>query len=85
GRHARQGIDFNNKHFHRARRPHPHKSVDAGAVEVLIIEVNSLPGMTPATCIFHQTALAGYTPYQFIDRILDFGQQRAAKAMPASK
>jgi UDP-N-acetylmuramate--alanine ligase len=52
----------------------------SGAVEVLIIEVNSLPGMTPATCIFHQTALAGYTPYQFIDRILDFGKARAAKA-----
>ncbi|SET53265.1 D-alanine--D-alanine ligase family protein [Hymenobacter actinosclerus] len=47
-----------------------------GEVEVLIIEVNSLPGMTPATCIFHQTALAGYTPYQFIDRILEFGKQR---------
>jgi UDP-N-acetylmuramate--alanine ligase len=52
-----------------------------GAVEVLIIEVNSLPGMTPATCIFHQTALAGYTPYQFVDRILEFGKQRQAKAM----
>ncbi len=50
-----------------------------GAVEVIIIEVNSLPGMTPATCIFHQTALAGYTPYQFVDRILDFGKARAAK------
>ncbi|MDO7877333.1 D-alanine--D-alanine ligase [Hymenobacter sp. ASUV-10] len=50
-----------------------------GAVEVLIIEVNSLPGMTPATCIFHQTALAGYTPYQFVDRILEFGKQRQAK------
>ena len=48
-----------------------------GAVEVIIIEVNSLPGMTPATCIFHQTAIAGYTPYGFIDRILDFGKQRA--------
>ncbi|HEX8427633.1 D-alanine--D-alanine ligase [Hymenobacter sp.] len=47
-----------------------------GAVEVLIIEVNSLPGMTPATCIFHQTALAGYTPYQFIDQILEFGKER---------
>ncbi|WP_317172647.1 D-alanine--D-alanine ligase family protein [Hymenobacter polaris] len=53
----------------------------AGAVEVLIIEVNSLPGMTPATCIFHQTALAGYTPYQFIDQILEFGKQRQAKAL----
>ena len=55
-----------------------------GAVEVLIIEVNSLPGMTPATCIFHQTALAGYTPYQFIDRILDFGQARQAKSVPGA-
>jgi D-alanine-D-alanine ligase len=52
---------------------------DNGAVEVLIIEVNSLPGMTPATCIFHQTALAGYTPYQFIDQILEFGKQRNEK------
>ncbi|MBT9392649.1 D-alanine--D-alanine ligase [Hymenobacter sp. NST-14] len=50
-----------------------------GAVEVIIIEVNSLPGMTPATCIFHQTALAGYTPYDFIDRILEFGKQRTEK------
>jgi UDP-N-acetylmuramate--alanine ligase len=57
----------------------------SGTVEVLIIEVNSLPGMTPATCIFHQTALAGYTPYQFIDRILDFGKARAAKILTANK
>ncbi|MDO7884321.1 D-alanine--D-alanine ligase family protein [Hymenobacter cheonanensis] len=56
----------------------------AGAIEVLIIEVNSLPGMTPATCIFHQTALAGYTPYQFIDRILDFGKARAERATATS-
>ncbi|MDB5234783.1 MAG: D-alanine--D-alanine ligase [Hymenobacter sp.] len=55
-----------------------------GEVEVLIIEVNSLPGMTPATCIFHQTALAGYTPYQFIDRILEFGKARAARAVSAT-
>jgi UDP-N-acetylmuramate--alanine ligase len=56
----------------------------SGAIEVLIIEVNSLPGMTPATCIFHQTALAGYTPYQFIDRILDFGKARAAKTLTSN-
>ncbi|WP_324671516.1 D-alanine--D-alanine ligase [Hymenobacter sp. GOD-10R] len=49
---------------------------ETGAVEVIIIEVNSLPGMTPATCIFHQTALNGYTPYDFIDRILEFGKER---------
>ena len=51
-----------------------------GEVEVLIIEVNSLPGMTPATCIFHQTALAGYTPYQFIDRITYCGQDASLRS-----
>lgn len=44
--------------------------------ETIIIEVNSLPGMTPATCIFHQTAINGYKPYDFIDRILTFGIKR---------
>ncbi|ARS36080.1 D-alanine--D-alanine ligase family protein [Pontibacter actiniarum] len=46
------------------------------AVETIIIEVNSLPGMTPATCIFHQTAINGYKPYDFIDRILSYGIER---------
>jgi len=45
-------------------------------VEVIIIEVNSLPGMTPATCIYHQAALNGYKPFEFIDNILTFGRQR---------
>jgi len=45
-------------------------------VETIIIEVNSLPGMTPATCIFHQTAINGYRPYDFIDNILSFGVER---------
>ena len=44
--------------------------------EVIFIEVNSLPGMTPATCIFHQSAIAGYPPYQFIDHILEYGAQK---------
>lgn len=42
-------------------------------VEVIFIEVNSLPGMTPATCIFHQSAINGYMPYEFIDKILEYG------------
>jgi len=46
---------------------------------VIFIEVNSLPGMTPATCIFHQTAINGYKPYDFIDRILDFGFKRVQR------
>jgi len=41
--------------------------------ETIIIEVNSLPGMTPATCIFHQAALNHYKPYEFIDHILQYG------------
>jgi D-alanine-D-alanine ligase len=41
-------------------------------VETTIIEVNSLPGMTPATVIFHQAAMNGYKPYEFIDKILEF-------------
>ena len=47
-----------------------------GKVEVLVIEVNSLPGMTPATCIFHQAAINDYKPYEFIDLLIDFGIQR---------
>ncbi len=48
-------------------------------VEVNIIEVNSLPGMTPATAIFHQCALSGYKPYEFIDNIIVFGMERLAQ------
>ncbi len=56
-----------------------------GTVETLVIEVNSLPGMTPATAIFHQAALAGYKPYEFIDKLLTFGFGRAAQAGLAPK
>ncbi|MBV6640390.1 MAG: D-alanine--D-alanine ligase [Cyclobacteriaceae bacterium] len=42
-------------------------------VETYIIEINSLPGMTPATAIFHQAALAGLKPYEFIDQIITYG------------
>ncbi|MFN0049935.1 MAG: D-alanine--D-alanine ligase [Cytophagales bacterium] len=49
---------------------------DSGKVETIIIEINSLPGMTPATCIFHQCAINGYKPYDFIDRILEYGKTR---------
>lgn len=52
-----------------------------GKVETIIIEINSLPGMTPATCIYHQAALNGYRPFEFIREILMFGEQtRSAHA-----
>ncbi|NIK73365.1 D-alanine-D-alanine ligase [Thermonema lapsum] len=46
-------------------------------VETIIVEVNSLPGMTPATCIFHQAALHHYTPYDFIDKILSYALKKS--------
>jgi len=52
---------------------------DGGKVEVIFIEVNSLPGMTPATCIFHQAALSHYKPYEFIDQILEYSFARKLK------
>jgi D-alanine-D-alanine ligase len=50
-----------------------------GSVRLTVIEINSLPGMTPATCIFHQAAIQHYKPYDFIDKILEFGMLRTNK------
>ena len=55
------------------------KIYESGEIDTYIIEVNSLPGMTPATCIFHQCAINNYTPYQFIDQILRYGIEKKAK------
>ncbi|TSJ81478.1 MAG: hypothetical protein NMK33_04100 [Candidatus Cardinium sp.] len=54
-------------------------------VEVWVIEINALPAMTPATCIFHQCALNGYTPFDFIDAIIQYGwtKRNFAVAVPA--
>lgn len=51
-----------------------------GRIETIVIEVNSLPGMTPATCIFHQCAINGYQPYEFIHKILEYGEHRLKEA-----
>ncbi len=52
---------------------------DPEKVEVVFVEVNSLPGMTPATCIFHQAAINHYKPYEFIDKILEYAFKRQNK------
>lgn len=44
-----------------------------GLQELVFIEVNTLPGLTPATCIFHQAAEAGMRPMEFIDLIIQLG------------
>ena len=55
-----------------------------GKVETVPIEINSLPGMTPATAIFHQAAIAGYQPAEFIGRILAFGKARRDSSTTAT-
>lgn len=57
---------------------------DDGRVQTVPIEVNSLPGMTPATAIFHQAAIAGYQPAEFIGRILEYGKARRDRSMVAA-
>lgn len=44
-----------------------------GKPRVIILEFNTLPGMTPATCIFHQAAECGMRPMEFIDKIIELG------------
>lgn len=56
------------------------KVYDPMHVETWIIEVNSLPGVTPATCIFHQGALHGYTPFAFMHHIIQYGIRSHALA-----
>ena len=40
---------------------------------LILLEVNTLPGMTPATCIFHQAAEIGMRPMEFVDEIVELG------------
>jgi D-alanine-D-alanine ligase len=55
-----------------------------GPVKVHIIEINSLPGMTPATCIYHQAALAQLTPHEFISQLIERGIQRFELLHPSA-
>lgn len=40
--------------------------------KLVILEPNTLPGLTPSTCVFHQAAEAGMNPTQFLDKIIEF-------------
>jgi D-alanine-D-alanine ligase len=43
------------------------------AERVVILEINTLPGLTPATCLFHQAAEIGLRPPEFLDLIIRLG------------
>lgn len=46
-----------------------------GKERVVFLEVNTLPALTPATCLFHQAAEIGMKPMDMIDRIVELGLQ----------
>ncbi|MBT4855604.1 ATP-grasp domain-containing protein [bacterium] len=46
-----------------------------GKERIVFIEANTLPGMTPATCLFHQAAEIGVKPMDFIDIVVKLGMQ----------
>lgn len=47
-----------------------------GKERVIILEINTLPALTPATCLFHQAAEVGIKPMELIDRIIDYGFEK---------
>jgi D-alanine-D-alanine ligase len=49
-----------------------------GAVEFWPLEINALPGLTPATVFFHQAGVAGYTPGEILEHIIEEGRRRPA-------
>lgn len=46
-----------------------------GKKRVVILEFNTLPGLTPATCLFHQAAEEGLRPMDLLDEIIQLGFQ----------
>lgn len=56
-----------------------------GKERLVILEINTLPGLTPATCIFHQAAEIGIKPMDFIDLIVQLGFEEHQKYTDSSK
>lgn len=53
-----------------------YQSADASPTKterVIVLELNTLPALTPATCLFHQAAEIGLHPKDFIDLIIQLG------------
>lgn len=50
-----------------------------GAPRIIIIEFNTLPALTPATCLFHQAAELGIRPMDFINLIIQLGFEKHVK------
>ncbi|MBP7854697.1 ATP-grasp domain-containing protein [Candidatus Babeliales bacterium] len=46
-----------------------------GKKRVVVLEFNTLPALTPATCLFHQAAEEGLRPMELLDEIIQLGLQ----------
>lgn len=46
-----------------------------GKKRVVILEFNTLPALTPATCLFHQAAEVGMRPVEFLEKVIELGFQ----------
>ena len=53
-----------------------------GKERIITLEINTLPGLTPATCIFHQAAEVGIKPMDFIDLLVTLGFERHKQTQP---
>ncbi|MCB9493285.1 MAG: ATP-grasp domain-containing protein [Epsilonproteobacteria bacterium] len=51
-----------------------------GKERIVLLEFNTLPGLTPATCLFHQAAEIGLKPMELIDTIVSLGFEQHKKA-----
>lgn len=49
------------------------KQSPTGQERLVFIECNTLPALTPATCIFHQAAEIGLRPMDFVDTLVQLG------------
>ena len=52
-----------------------------GTERLVILEINSLPGLTPATCIFHQAAEENMSPGDFLKKIIELGFEKHSKKL----
>lgn len=52
-----------------------------GKERLVIIEINSLPALTPATCLFHQAAELEIKPGELLDQIIKLGLKTHHKAV----
>ena len=77
----------------RTGRPHPEHTgyarIDAfvriysdNSVEAIIIETNSLPSPDTTAILFQQAAINGYTPFEYLDKIITFGFERQVAKRP---